>query len=351
MRRELLTSRRQGRQGGWAYHQYGADARRPDRRNKVFFFGSYESTRDKQNATRTISVPTDALRRGDSVRVGEPDLRPGDRRRKRHRADGVLGQRHSAGPHRSDRDEDHRPDAPAESSGGDQQLLRGGPVRVRPLDARHQGQLECHAEAEHVRTLQPARLLDVQRSGVRRHPAGRPDRRRQPGNGAGQHVQLLGGRHLRVLADPGRRRALRLRPHVHRRRAYRHRPEQRDGPVRHSRTERAPRLRGRHARLPVQHLPVARDHRALHAVHEQRRPVPDGRERQLDEGQTQRPGRHGHLLPGAESSPARDHRRQLWRARRLPLRRRPDAIERRASGNLYNAWGSFLLGLPTSSAA
>ncbi len=51
--------------GDWSYHQYGATAGGPIRRNKVFFFGSYESTRDKQNATRTISVPTDALRRGD----------------------------------------------------------------------------------------------------------------------------------------------------------------------------------------------------------------------------------------------------------------------------------------------
>jgi hypothetical protein len=51
--------------GDWSYHQYGATLGGPLRRNKVFYFGSYESTRDKQNATRTISVPTAALRGGD----------------------------------------------------------------------------------------------------------------------------------------------------------------------------------------------------------------------------------------------------------------------------------------------
>jgi hypothetical protein len=51
--------------GDWAYHQYGATLGGPIVRNKLFYFGSYEGTRDKQNATRTISVPTAALRRGD----------------------------------------------------------------------------------------------------------------------------------------------------------------------------------------------------------------------------------------------------------------------------------------------
>ena len=53
------------KKGDWAYHQYGATLGGPIVRNKLFYFGSYESTRDKQNATRTISVPTEALRRGD----------------------------------------------------------------------------------------------------------------------------------------------------------------------------------------------------------------------------------------------------------------------------------------------
>ena len=51
--------------GDWAYHQFGATLGGPIMRNKLFYFGSYESTRDKQQATRTISVPSAALRRGD----------------------------------------------------------------------------------------------------------------------------------------------------------------------------------------------------------------------------------------------------------------------------------------------
>ncbi len=50
--------------GDWAYHQFGATMGGPIRQNRLFYFGSYESTRDKQNATRTVSVPTEAVRRG-----------------------------------------------------------------------------------------------------------------------------------------------------------------------------------------------------------------------------------------------------------------------------------------------
>jgi Carboxypeptidase regulatory-like domain/TonB dependent receptor len=62
--------------GDWSYHQFGATLGGPILRNKLFYFGSYESTRDKQNATLTTSVPTEALRRGDLSASSTPIYDP-----------------------------------------------------------------------------------------------------------------------------------------------------------------------------------------------------------------------------------------------------------------------------------
>jgi hypothetical protein len=56
--------------GKWRYHQFGGTAGGPILRNRLFFFGSYEGTRDLQNVSRTMSVPTEAIRRGDFSATG-----------------------------------------------------------------------------------------------------------------------------------------------------------------------------------------------------------------------------------------------------------------------------------------
>jgi hypothetical protein len=62
--------------GKWRYHQFGGTLGGPIERNKLFFFGSYENTRDSQFATRTISVPTEPLRRGDLSASANPIYDP-----------------------------------------------------------------------------------------------------------------------------------------------------------------------------------------------------------------------------------------------------------------------------------
>ena len=51
--------------GNWKYNQFGGTVGGPIVRNRAFFFASYEGTRDEQTLNRTVSVPTEALRRGD----------------------------------------------------------------------------------------------------------------------------------------------------------------------------------------------------------------------------------------------------------------------------------------------
>ena len=51
--------------GKWRYHQFGGTIGGPIVKNRLFYFGSYENTRDTRSVSKTISVPTVALRRGD----------------------------------------------------------------------------------------------------------------------------------------------------------------------------------------------------------------------------------------------------------------------------------------------
>src|SRR5437667_6648935 len=51
--------------GKWRYNQYGGTWGGPVVRNRLFYFVSYEGTRDRQFLSRTVSVPTESMRRGD----------------------------------------------------------------------------------------------------------------------------------------------------------------------------------------------------------------------------------------------------------------------------------------------
>ena len=51
--------------GEWRFNQFGGTLGGPIVHGRLFYFGSYEGTRDRQNLTRTLSVPTAAVRSGD----------------------------------------------------------------------------------------------------------------------------------------------------------------------------------------------------------------------------------------------------------------------------------------------
>jgi hypothetical protein len=51
--------------GDWEYNQFGGTLGGPVVHNRLFYFASYEGTRDRQSLTRTLSVPTAAVRNGD----------------------------------------------------------------------------------------------------------------------------------------------------------------------------------------------------------------------------------------------------------------------------------------------
>jgi hypothetical protein len=56
--------------GKWRDNQYGGTVGGPIRRNQLFYFLSYEGTRQRRNVPNTLSVPTAAVRRGDFTATG-----------------------------------------------------------------------------------------------------------------------------------------------------------------------------------------------------------------------------------------------------------------------------------------
>jgi hypothetical protein len=57
-------------EGKWLENQFGGTLGGPLRRNKLFYFASYEGTRQDRQVPRTVSVPTAAIRTGDFSATG-----------------------------------------------------------------------------------------------------------------------------------------------------------------------------------------------------------------------------------------------------------------------------------------
>ena len=201
-----------------------------------------------------------------TCRVADTDLRPGDRQRERLRTDAVPQQHRSGNRIDPIAQEDYRSDAAAEPAGRDEQLLRPVAVQVQPVDARHEGELERDVEAEHLRPLQPARFLDVQRGRLRttpcracRSPAAIPAparatrRTSRPAPRTSFSPTLVADAHFGYV---------RMYTGVEHSDIGRTRP----GLSRDSRTERAAAPSKAACRVRLRHLPGRGHHRALHAV-------------------------------------------------------------------------------------
>ena len=59
-----------------SYNEFGGTVGGPIKKNKVFYFVSYESIRDHKAVDRTVTVPLPAMLRGDLSLSPDADLRP-----------------------------------------------------------------------------------------------------------------------------------------------------------------------------------------------------------------------------------------------------------------------------------
>ncbi len=124
------------------YNNYGGTIGGPIKKNKLFFFYSFDGTRQRQGAVGTYSVPTAAMRAGDFSSYGTTIYDPLTGNAGRHGTYAVCWE--------------HHPDQPAESAGSENpellpgaepersaiELLRFGRPGLQSGLQRHQDQLQ-----------------------------------------------------------------------------------------------------------------------------------------------------------------------------------------------------------------
>ena len=79
-------------------NQFGGSIGGPIRRNKLFFFGSWEGTYNRQTGASFATVPTAAIRSGNMSGSPNPIYDPLTGSRRRQRPHGIRGQHHSGEP-------------------------------------------------------------------------------------------------------------------------------------------------------------------------------------------------------------------------------------------------------------
>ena len=194
-----------------SYNEFGGTVGGPIKKNKVFYFVSYESIRDHKAVDKTVTRAAARDAEGRSVPLPDAGVRPAFRKSGRHGPDAVPGiprrsqlravqhghqpgvpEHHSGRAHGSDRPENRQLLSGEQPQSGARQLLRAGSVCVRPSAGRLEVRLQRHLEVHPVGHIRHAALPYERADGVRRHaPWGRPiGGSSNPGHGSGNTYRV-----------------------------------------------------------------------------------------------------------------------------------------------------------------
>jgi hypothetical protein len=192
----------------FVYNDFGGAVGGPIRRNKLFFFTSYESTTTARRLPHRHR-PHCRHQERQHAGLGESDLRSQYGRLQRSRPHSVSQPDRSGCPHRSDRGEIGGHDAAAQSvrQSPEFELLRDRSLHLRPPAAGRQSQLECQQPVQHIRAFRISELQHGKPADFRpgrRHPGGQPGRQHRPW--IRSHLQRHGRRHLYGESDVRHRR-------------------------------------------------------------------------------------------------------------------------------------------------